>query len=382
MDNIKYEVVDDSTFKFKSASSVLPTAPTPTVESGGGGSTTVPSSTSAPYIPPSPPAAYKPTTISTPYKPPTTTTTPTIPTPTSVPFRPTPAPNAPPAMNMNAFNFEEKVREYVRKYKPHIYILTPCYGSMCHLNYVTCLIQTMNTLKALGVEVSVEFCKNDSLVSRARNNLVAKAMTNPKMTHIMFIDSDITWEPTAILKLMISNKNLVGGVYPLKHYSWERLLQDPLNPYNSNVVQSWIKAKDGSQLKDVIKNEDLIKHKLLSYNINFLDNFLKIDENLAKVRHTATGFMMIQRYTIEMMMKAFPSTKYTDDVRFLKPEENKFAYALFDCGVEDDHYYSEDWLFCHRWQKMGGDVFIDVSINLAHSGMEDYSGSFITSIIN
>jgi Anp1 len=354
MDNIKYEVVDDTTFKFKPASSVLPNPP----------------KTTSSYVPPTTPSVF-----------PTQSTIPvTSATPTTISN--STSNSNPLNMNMNSFNFDEKVKDYVRKNRPRIYILTPCYGSMCHLNYVTCLIHTMNALKELGVEVMVEFCKNDSLVSRARNNLVAKAMNDPKMTHIMFIDSDITWEPSAILKLLISNKHIVGGVYPLKHYSWERLVSDPANPYNSNIVQSWIKSKENSQLKGIVKNEDLIKHKLLSYNINFLDNYLKIDDNLAKVKHTATGFMMIQRYTIETMMKAFPSTKYTDDVRFLKPEENRFAYALFDCGVEDDHYYSEDWLFCHRWQKMGGDIYIDVSINLIHSGMEDYNGSFIASIVN
>ena len=33
------------------------------------------------------------------------------------------------------------------------------------------------------------------------------------------------------------------------------------------------------------------------------------------------------------------------------------------------HYFSEDWLFCYRWTNTGGDVFIDVSINLSHSGI-------------
>jgi hypothetical protein len=91
---------------------------------------------------------------------------------------------------------------------------------------------------------------------------------------------------------------------------------------------------------------------------------------------------MIKRNTIEKMMEAFPSTKYVDDVHFLKPDENEFAYALFDCGVEDGHYYSEDWLFCHRWTKMGGEIFIDVSINLTHTGVEDYQGSYIASILS
>jgi hypothetical protein len=119
----------------------------------------------------------------------------------------------------------------------------------------------------------------------------------------------------------------------------------------------------------------------LAYNVNYLDNFLQIDNNLAKVKHLATGFMLIQRATIEKMMKAFPSTKYVDDVQFLRPEENKYAYALFDCGVEEGHYYSVDWMFCHRWKKMGGAIFIDVSINLTHTGIEDYQGCYISSLL-
>ena len=407
-DNIKFEVVDDTNFKFKNAGPVpqysggqQPTQPQQPPfkyqpvdfsKLSSSPNSSIPIKYDNPSYQPPPSPTYQPTNMPT--QPPAQPTTmpqqqqtpPTYKPPTYQPTnmsQQSPSFGAStPEMNKNVVNFDIKMREYVAKYNPRIYILTPCYGSMCHLNYVSCLIQTMNVLKQYGIDVMVEFCKNDSLVSRARNNLVAKAMNDPKMTHIMFIDSDISWEPISIMKLLVDDKHIVGGVYPLKHYSWERLLTDPQNPYKTNILQSWIQSKDASQLKMLVTNEDLIKHKLLTYNINYLDNFLKIDENLAKVRHTATGFMMIKRTTVENMMKGFPHTKYTDDVKFLKPEENRFAYALFDCGVEDDHYYSEDWLFCHRWQKMGGDIYIDVSINLTHSGMEDYCGSFIASIVN
>jgi hypothetical protein len=112
-----------------------------------------------------------------------------------------------------------------------------------------------------------------------------------------------------------------------------------------------------------------------------LNNTLSIEKNLAKVKHLATGFMMIKRNVIEKMSMAFPSTKYVDDVNFLKPNENEFAYALFDCGVEEGHYFSEDWLFCHRWSKMGGTIWIDVSISLTHTGIEDYRGCYIASMM-
>jgi len=277
--------------------------------------------------------------------------------------------------------FEAKVKEYISKNKPKIYILTPCYGGVCYTNYVSCLMNTLNVFKQLDVDIQVEFCKNDSLVPRARNNLVAKAMSDPKMTHVIFIDGDISWDPMSIFKLLIADKHVVGGVYPLKHYHWDKLTKDPLNPYKSNIVQSWIDHKNTTQLKDTVSDEVFIQNKLVSYNINYLDSYLNISDNLAKVKHTATGFLMIQRNVFENMFKAFPSTKYTDDVHFLQSHENEFAYALFDCGVEEGHYYSEDWLFCHRWSKMGGDIYIDVSINLNHTGPEDFKGSYITSII-
>lgn len=278
-------------------------------------------------------------------------------------------------------NFEQKVREYIRMNKPTLVILTPCFGSVCFVNYVNCLMATLQMCQSVQLPVRVEFCKNDSLVSRARNNLIAKAMTDTSATHFLFIDNDITWDPVDILKLILSDRPLIGGIYPLKHYNWDKLVKDEGNPYNTNVIQSWITKKNNSQLKGMISNENMVQHNLLKYNINYLESYLTIENNIAKVKHLATGFMMIQRGLLDKMMKAFPSTKYTDDVGFLQPHENKYAYALFDCGVEEGHYFSEDWLFCSRWSKMGGSIYADVSINLTHTGIEDYKGCYVSSII-
>ena len=272
-------------------------------------------------------------------------------------------------------DFERRLEEYVKTNKPFICILTPCYGGVACIEYVTSLMNTMNAFREVGVNAKIEFCRNDSLVSRARNNLVAKALNDPKVTHVIFIDNDIIWDPVSILKLLVADKAVIGGVYPLKNYFWDRLTAP-------NIPQNRIDAKNGSFLKDVISDEAIIQNKLLNYNLNLLPEGLQINNNIGRVRHIATGFMMIQRSTLEKMFQAFPSTKYTDDISFLRPEENRFAYALFDCGVEDDHYYSEDWMFCSRWTKMGGEIWVDISINLTHIGIERYSGSYMSQLVN
>jgi hypothetical protein len=278
-------------------------------------------------------------------------------------------------VNSSFETFEEKVKLYVQKNNPKLYILTPCYGGMCHVSYMICLMTTITIFRQLNFQIQVEFCKNDSLVSRARNNLVARALCDKNTTHIMFIDNDITWDPFDILKLILSEKELIGGIYPLKNYDWSKFVND------SNFASKILEKKNQSQLASIITDEKMIQHNILRYNVNYLGNMLEIDNNLAKVKHLANGFMLIKREVFTQMMKSFPSTKYVDDVNFLRPEENEFAYALFDCGVEEGHYFSEDWLFCHRWTKMGKEVWIDVSINLTHTGTEDYCGSYISSII-
>ena len=273
------------------------------------------------------------------------------------------------------YDLEKSIKQYVEEKKPKVVILTPCYGSVCFVNYVFCIIKTKEVFKYYDIPLKIEFCKNDSLVTRARNNLVAKAMSDVTVTHLMFIDNDITWDPVNIIKLIIANKPIVGGIYPLKKYNWEKLANDP------EYIKKMIEKKNNSRVKNIMDDDLLVQYSLLNYNLNHIGNSIKIENNLTEVRHVATGFMMIKRGVIEKMSEAFPHTKYIDDVNYLEEHENRYAYALFDCGVEDGHYLSEDWLFCNRWKKIGGKVYIDVSINLSHTGIEQYNGSFLSTII-
>jgi len=280
---------------------------------------------------------------------------------------------------VNSDEQDANIRKFVKERKPHLYILTPVYGGMCHVSYLTCILATKELFAKMECPLTIEFCKNDSLVSRARNNLVAKAMHNPATTHILFIDSDITWNPFDVFRLLLDDKHLVGGVYPLKRYNWDRL-KPPTEDGKPSNIDTWVERRNNTSLKDFIDEDAMIQCNMVNYNLNYLSPEIKIENGLIRVKHMATGFMMIRRDTLEKMMYAFPSTKYTDDVGFLQGEQNKYAYALFDCGVEEGHYMSEDWMFCNRWRKMGGEVFYDVHICLTHTGPEDFRGAYIASL--
>lgn len=276
----------------------------------------------------------------------------------------------------------EKAKEFKTRFpEPCVWILTPCYGSQCYIQYMTCLIRTLDLFRMVDIPLKYEFCRNDSLVSRARNNLVARAMSDPKMTHILFIDNDITWKPADILKLLFSEKNLVGGIYPQKKYFWSSLISaGGVAGGGSEPLTELLEKYETSPVKSMVSREEFVRYHALHYNVNFKTEFMPVQNNLCSVKHIATGFMMIRREALNLLMEAFPSTKYVDDVHFLEPHENQFAYALFDCGVEDGHYYSEDWMFCHRWSNLGGEIFMDVSIPLTHTGTEDFQGYLLPTL--
>lgn len=274
---------------------------------------------------------------------------------------------------------QEELLEQVQLFKlrhpqVRLWILTPCFGSQCYVNYVNSLIKTIELFKRVDIPLCIEFCRNDSLISRARNNMIARAMSDLAMTHMLFIDNDISWNPVDILKLLLSEKELIGGIYPLKRYNWSRLTKN-------NPVKELLGKYDQSILKKVVSEEEYIQQNLLDYNVNYLTEKTSIEHSICQIKHVPTGFMMIRREVIEKMIVAFPSTKYTDDVCYLIPEENRFAYALFDCGVEEEHYLSEDWMFCHRWSKISGSIYMDVSIKLTHTGIEDFKGFILSTLV-
>ena len=44
-------------------------------------------------------------------------------------------------------SLEIKIKNYIKINNPCVYILTPCYGGMCHLNYLCSLMKTIDIFK-------------------------------------------------------------------------------------------------------------------------------------------------------------------------------------------------------------------------------------------
>jgi hypothetical protein len=235
----------------------------------------------------------------------------------------------------------------------HLVVATPCFGGLLTQRYMQSVCGLMAAGTADGITITVELLGNDSLITRARNTLVATVLDNPDVTHLMFIDSDIGFSADQVGRMLRFDQDVVAGMYPLKiiHYDQAVMYRvaggEPLETAQIRYVGAPHSPKEREER----------------------DGFITAE-------YAGTGFMLIKREALERMQAAYPETRYTAAHNTGKPNPSINQYALFDCMIDPEtgEYLSEDYTFCKRWRAIGGDVWLDTQSRLSHIGPKEFLG--------
>jgi hypothetical protein len=246
--------------------------------------------------------------------------------------------------------------------KERIFIATPCYGGMLTEAYFRSMVRTLTFFNQHQIPIAFGTIANESLVTRARNVLVAYFLQS-NYTRLLFIDADIEFQVEDVLKLIAHNKEVCVGAYPKKGVNWQRI-KDSINSKQGQEISDRDIAAAGSDY---------------AINFKFVNRDLKqiaIENGVIKLHDGATGFMMIKREAIDKMIVAYPDLKYNNDLN-TPPDLQDFFYAFFDTMIDpkDRRYLSEDYTFSRRWQDIGGDIWLDPSISLNHFGSFNFQGN-------
>jgi len=267
--------------------------------------------------------------------------------------------DVPPPDNPNVKKMEVKIDD-LRKEK--IFIATPCYGGQLTEAYFRSVVRLLTFCNQHQIPIAFGTIANESLVTRARNVLVAYFL-HSNFTRLMFIDADIEFQVEDVIKLIAHNKDVAVGAYPKKGVNWQRITQSvrtkPTEQFNDRQIAAF-----GSDY---------------AINFKFLNREQKqiaIENGLIRLHDGATGFMMIKREVIDKMIEAYPDLKYNNDLN-TPPELNPHFYAFFDTMIDpkDKRYLSEDYCFSRRWQDIGGEIWLDPSISLNHYGSFNFQGN-------
>jgi hypothetical protein len=216
---------------------------------------------------------------------------------------------------------------------------------------VMALFQTL-TNAGIGMEFySIPF---ESLIPRARNASITRFMNSQDSTHILFVDADIQFHASSVLKMLKEDKDVIAGCYPTKSIDWDSLknnVETTANPVE--LIQASVRY---------------------AYNLK-PQRTHTMERGCVEVMDAPTGFLMLKKSAIREMIQHYPETEYVNDCAPYHQTngENRF-FDLFQSKVIDGRYLSEDYGFCRLWQGMNKPIYVDLTVKLNHIGSFAYFG--------
>lgn len=217
----------------------------------------------------------------------------------------------------------------------YIAISVPCYRGVVPIEWAIAFAATQDLLREYGVQSYLQTRAGSGLVHAVRNDLVHAALIRPRVTHVLFVDDDVVWEPDHVLRLAAWGQKhpFVCGVYPTK-------------TEEDNFPVDLVRFPDG--------------------------RLVMSEEGLLRASVVPGGFMLLRRDLFDRMT---PEVAVSVPARGdLKGQSVRGYFDFMQCG---EAALGEDVSFCKRWTDVGGEIWIDTGINLKHFGTKAYDASFV-----
>jgi hypothetical protein len=244
----------------------------------------------------------------------------------------------------------------------NILVGTPCYdGTVSHF-YMQSYLALQQACRERGIGLDLLMLAGDSLVTRARNRIVAQFLEMPAFTHLMFVDADIGYDAAEFLRLVERDADIAAGIYPLKRIDWAKVRERALRG-------------------DADLEAAALGYVLSGRTGGTGTMRVAARGGFAPVDYAGTGFMLIRRSVFDAMAERHPEIAFTHTHLALgdAPAPPK-QHAFFDTSIDREAgtYLSEDYTFCRRWKAMGGEIWVDLNSRLTHFGSHAFRGDFST----
>ena len=224
-----------------------------------------------------------------------------------------------------------------------VIIATPFYELKGFSPYITSLVQTCRLMTQMGIDYRFMELSGDSYVHRARNTMCDVFLKDPDATDLFFIDSDMSWDPNAFIKMCLLPHPIIGGTYPVKNM-WDAWTSIPKQVQENGALHfRGIELKDGSALLE------------------------------AEV--LAGGFLRIKRHVLELYREKYPDLWYHEPTTDPKLPDYKYT-AFFAAQSEEHRFYGEDHMFSKRMREMGVSMFIYPNVDIVHWGYKPFAGNY------
>lgn len=188
----------------------------------------------------------------------------------------------------------------------------------------------LDELKRLGYEVRTLY--GCTFIDKSRSYMATQSLREG-FDELMWIDSDITFDPGEIDRLRAHDLPLVCGLYPKK------------TKKKSDIAAAFLPGCSG---------------------ITF-----GCEGGLFEIRYAATGFLYTKREVYESIERKFdlPLCENGEDLGDIVP----YFFPMIWSNGDKHIYMGEDFSFCERARQCGYKIYADTRVRLGHIGKYRYS---------
>lgn len=211
----------------------------------------------------------------------------------------------------------------------HITVAVPAYAGTVHLLTLRSLLHDLVALVGRGDRFTlIDYC-GSAVIQDSRAEICAEFLESDS-TDLVLVDHDVSWQAGGLLRLLDHDVDVVAGSYPFR--------RDPIVfpiRWLPEHEELWADPKTG----------------------------------LLEVGGVPGGFLRIRREALQRMTDAYPQLAYNHKV------SGKTIIGLFEPYRIGKTKLSEDYSFCARWRDLGGRVWVDPEISMAHTGNKTFEGN-------
>jgi hypothetical protein len=238
---------------------------------------------------------------------------------------------------------------------PKLLIATPAFGEVFYTPYVHSMFRLHRALMPKNWTLNFASIAYSD-VAEARNFLLTHWFDKTDASHLLFVDADMGFEPELVLDMLALKKSLVGAIYTRRQVDLGRLAK--------------LAAEGEPAQRAIARAHDFIVRPLRGRSPRRLNGFIEVEG-------CGAGLLLIQRACVQTMLKEMPELSDAG-----APKNTPLAKNLtrliraFDPLTVDGGRLSEDFSFCHRWRKCGGEIWARADKSVTHVGLHRFEGRY------
>ncbi len=206
-----------------------------------------------------------------------------------------------------------------------VMIGTPAYGGMVHCDFVAALLQYQHS----GLRFALTTIGNESLITRARNTILAEFHVRAQFSHLLFLDADVHLPAAGLRRLLAHRRDVIGAAVALKG-----------------------RNADGSR----------------RFN---LGRACGEDGELLLCERIGTAALLLSRRAVDALVQdaLADGRVYSRGLTGRGDTRAAVHYDVFRVGVQGEEYLSEDYWACETLRRLGFAIHVDPSVVTQHHGV-------------